>query len=96
VLLKQGVTLDQIGLLAETYPVRAEVHHASGTRLDEFRALAIAYLKQRDHFVLVNYLPLALGEERGGHISPLAAYDAAADRFLTLDVSRYKYPPPSG
>jgi hypothetical protein len=30
---------------------------------------------------------------RGAHISPLAAYDADTDRFLILDVSRYKYPP---
>ena len=28
-----------------------------------------------------------------GHISPLAAYDADTDRFLILDVSRFKYPP---
>jgi hypothetical protein len=28
-----------------------------------------------------------------GHISPLAAYDKEGDRFLILDVSRYKYPP---
>ena len=35
----------------------------------------------------------ALGEERGGHISPLGAYDEKADRFLILDVARYKYPP---
>ena len=34
-----------------------------------------------------------LGEERGGHISPLGAYDEKADRFLILDVARYKYPP---
>ena len=26
-------------------------------------------------------------------ISPLAAYDAKVDRFLILDVARYKYPP---
>ena len=26
-------------------------------------------------------------------ISPLAAYDAETDRFLILDMSRYKYPP---
>jgi hypothetical protein len=43
--------------------------------------------------VLVNYLRKTLGEETGGHISPLAAYDAKADRFLILDVARYKYPP---
>jgi Phytochelatin synthase len=38
----------------------------------------------------------AIGQEQGGHISPLAAYDAETDRFLILDVSRYKYPPGSG
>ncbi len=35
----------------------------------------------------------ALGQETFGHISPLAAYDEKADRFLILDVARYKYPP---
>jgi hypothetical protein len=34
-----------------------------------------------------------VGQERGGHISPLGAYDDKADRFLILDVARYKYPP---
>ena len=42
--------------------------------------------------MLVNYLRRAIGQERGGHISPLAL-DADTDRFLILDVSRYKYPP---
>jgi hypothetical protein len=41
----------------------------------------------------VNFLRKALGEERGGHISPLGAYDEKADRFLIFDVARYKYPP---
>jgi len=50
-------------------------------------------LAARDHFVIVNYLRRAIGQQTGGHISPLAAYDAAADRFLILDVARYKYPP---
>jgi len=31
--------------------------------------------------------------ERGGHISPIAAYNEESDRLLILDVSRYKYPP---
>jgi Phytochelatin synthase len=43
--------------------------------------------------VIVNYLRKAIGQEKFGHISPLAAYDAEADRFLILDVARYKYPP---
>ena len=43
--------------------------------------------------MIVNYLRDAIGQEKGGHISPLAAYDTETDRFLILDVSRYKYPP---
>jgi len=42
---------------------------------------------------LVNYLRKAIGQETGGHISPVAAYNQETDHFLILDVSRYKYPP---
>jgi len=93
VLARQGMTLDQIGGILGTQPVKAEVHHASESSADEFRKLASAYLGEPGHFVIVNYLRKALGEQLGGHISPLAAYDAKADRFLILDVARYKYPP---
>ncbi len=93
VLARQGMTLDQIGGILATQPVKAEVHHASDSSVDEFRKLASSYLGQPGHFVLVNYLRKAIGQQIGGHISPLAAYDAKADRFLILDVARYKYPP---
>ena len=43
--------------------------------------------------MIVNYLRKSIGQEIGGHISPLAAYDDDTDRFLILDVARYKYPP---
>ena len=92
-LARQGMTLDQIGGILALEPVKAEVHHASDSSVEEFRKLASAYLRESGHFVIVNYLRKALGEERGGHISPLAAYDAKTDRFLILDVARYKYPP---
>src|SRR6201996_3288636 len=92
-LARQGMTLDQIGGILATQPVKAEVHHASESSVDEFRKLASAYLREPGHFVIVNYLRKAMGEEIGGHISPLAAYDGKADRFLILDVARYKYPP---
>jgi hypothetical protein len=93
VLAKIGMTLDQIGAFIGTYGVKAEVHHASDTSLDQFRTLARQYLDTPDRYVIINYLRKAIGQERGGHISPLAAYDADTDRFLILDVSRYKYPP---
>jgi Phytochelatin synthase len=92
-LARQGMTLDQIGGILRTQPVKVEVHHASESSVDEFLKLASAYLREPGHFVIVNYLRKALGEQTGGHISPLAAYDAKADRFLILDVARYKYPP---
>ena len=87
------MTLDQLGALLALHPVSVEVRHAAEGGLDAFRAAARDYLGTKDHFVVVNYLRRALGQERGGHISPLAAYDAATDRFLILDVARYKYPP---
>ena len=88
-----GMTLDQLGALLTTQPVAAEVHHAADTTLDTFRNAARDYLGTEGRFVIVNYLRKAIGQEKGGHISPLAAYDAETDRFLILDVSRYKYPP---
>ncbi|QNT68616.1 phytochelatin synthase family protein [Defluviicoccus vanus] len=93
VLLRQGMTLDQIGGILEVYGVAVSVHHAADSSVDAFRLLARQALATPGHYVIVNYLRSAIGQERGGHISPLAAYDADSDRFLILDVSRYKYPP---
>lgn len=94
VLARQGMTLDQLGaLLALHPPLAIEVHHAADGGLDTFRTAARDYLAAKDHFVVVNYLRKAIGQQTGGHISPLAAYDAKEDRFLILDVARYKYPP---
>jgi hypothetical protein len=93
ILQKKGMTLDQLGGLLAFHPLKIEVRHAGDTTLEEFRASAAKYLATENHFVLVNYLRMALGQERGGHISPLAAYDAKRGRFLILDVARYKYPP---
>jgi hypothetical protein len=93
VLARQGMTLDQIGAILALHPVKIEVHHAAAGGLDAFRTAAREYLATKDHFVIVNYLRRAMGQETGGHISPLAAYDPKADRFLILDVARYKYPP---
>jgi hypothetical protein len=91
--LKMGMTLDQIGAFIATYAVKAKIHHASDSSLEEFRKLAKEYLNASGHHVIVNYLRKSMGQEKGGHISPLAAYDADTDRFLILDVARYKYPP---
>jgi hypothetical protein len=61
----------------------------------------IADLADASGFVIVNFLRSALDEDPkgpieaslAGHYSPLAAYHEGTDRFLLLDVARYKYPP---
>lgn len=92
-ILERGMTVDQLGGLLRVHGVEAEVRHASDSSVDAFRAEARAHLGQSGRAVIVNYLRKAIDQERGGHISPLAGYDAATDRFLVLDVARYKYPP---
>ncbi|MDJ0735881.1 MAG: phytochelatin synthase family protein [Nostocaceae cyanobacterium] len=90
---RRGMTLEQLGALFASYDVDTKVYHAENTSLKEFRKLAASNLKQPGNFVVVNYLRKEIGQNRGGHISPLAAYNEKTDRFLILDVSRYKYPP---
>lgn len=90
---RQGLTLAELAGILETYPVTADIHYGSDVNLEAFRDLIRTNLETPGNYVLINYLRRAIGQERGGHISPLAAYDADTDQFLILDVSRYKYPP---
>ena len=47
----------------------------------------------KDSYIIVNFDRESLYGVRNGHISPLAAYNEETDRFLLLDVARYRYPP---
>ena len=89
---RQGLTLEELSNILASYPVQVERHHGSDVSLDQFRQLIATNLAEPNNFMLVNYLRRSIGQERGGHISPLAAYDADTDQVLILDVSRYKYP----
>ena len=92
-ILRGGMTLEQLGGMLATYGLTVDVHHAADSSLEAFRKSAVEALGDDGRFLLVNYLRKTMGQEAGGHISPVAAYDAETDRFLILDVSRYKYPP---
>jgi hypothetical protein len=88
-----GQTLAQVASMLRTFDVVVDLHYADTISLKQFRALISAALATRDHFVIVNFARARLGQEGVGHISPLAAYDRKSDRFLMLDVARYKYAP---
>ena len=90
---KRGMTLAQLGDLLTSHGAKVKVYYGSDLDLDRFRFLLRQNLSERDNFAIVNYLRKTIGQERGGHISPIAAYNQRTDRFLILDVSRYKYPP---
>ena len=51
------------------------------------KADLIGNLRRAGDYVVVNYLRRVVGQSGGGHISPLAAYDAESDSFLVLDVN---------
>jgi len=88
-ILMGGMTLDQFGGVLATYDLDVDIVHAAESSIDAFREAAIVALDDDQRFIAVNYLRKAIGQEAGGHISPLAAYDAETDRFLILDTSRY-------
>lgn len=90
---KQGMSLNQLAALLATKSVDVSVHHAGSSTLDEFRDQAQDHLARPGRYVIVNYLRNSIGQEGGGHHSPLGAYHRETDRFLILDVARYKYPP---
>ena len=58
----------------------------------EIKKEIIANLSRANDYVIINYQRKALGQEGGGHISPLAAYDEKSDSFLILDVTPNKAP----
>jgi len=89
----QGMTLDELGELLRQHHVDVEVLHAKDSTLEAFRIKAHENLSRAGDYVLVNYQRSVLGQGEGGHISPLAAYNAETDRFLILDVAAYRYPP---
>lgn len=88
-----GMTLAQLRDLLNSHGANATATYASDTTLEAFRELAKTNLAKSGDYLLVNYQRGALGQRPTGHISPLAAYNIASDRFLILDVAAYKYPP---
>ncbi len=90
---KGGVTLGQLADLIQTHAAKADVIYGSDLTIDDMRARLSKNLATAGDFVIVNYARGEVGQETLGHISPLGAYHAGSDRFLLLDVARYKYPP---
>ncbi|MFZ2971208.1 MAG: phytochelatin synthase family protein [Ferribacterium limneticum] len=82
--------LDEL-LKAHSLVTRLVIVEAQTAEADIRRDL-IDNLNRPGDVVIVNYQRAAVGQAGGGHISPLAAYDAATDSVLILDVNPSHYP----
>ncbi|RFU48395.1 phytochelatin synthase family protein [Paraburkholderia sp. DHOC27] len=89
---REGMTLDQLSTVLSGFPVDVKKYHAGDLSISQFRDLIRSTTAQSYRFALLNFHRVEIGEEGGGHWSPVAAYDAASDSALVLDVARYKYP----
>ncbi len=86
------MSLDQMGEAMRSHGLDVTIHHAADTGIDEFRESVRDAMSAEGRYVIINFLRAAIGQETGGHFSPLGAY-SADDRCLHLDTSKYKYPP---
>ncbi len=89
---RRGMALTDVAQVLAVYGVSVDTRYAGTSSVREFRKLAVEHLERPGGHVIVNYSRTALQQDGPGHISPLGAYDADSDRFLILDVSRYKAP----
>lgn len=89
----EGVSLDQLTNALRLYAAHTHRFYAGKVTLSQFRKAAIAAINSKTRDIIVNFCRKNIHEIGCGHFSPLAAYNKKADRFLLLDVARYKYPP---
>ncbi|MBA2650561.1 MAG: C39 family peptidase [Legionella sp.] len=97
-----GVTLDELShyvpAALEKFGVtnfsikKIHVYDNSEKSLKRFQDELIK-LEAGKAFILANYNLAYFTNEPGGHISPIAAYDAANQKVLIMDVYRYKFEP---
>ncbi len=88
-----GMTLAQFSGMIRAHGYVSEFQHGGDFDLKSFRQTVQTNLKNPRDMIVVNYARKSMGQKGGGHFSPLAAYHAAEDRVLILDVAAHKYPP---
>lgn len=85
-----GLTLAQIEALLRHYGLEADRTSADKADINIFRETARDVLNDDGRLLVCNFVGRELGLTTGGHISPLAAYDAETDSVLVLDVAGHK------
>lgn len=87
-----GMTLADLSGLLAAHGVEVSTHYADAFSVDDFRDAIERNLSWPGDYLVVNYQRAALGQSRGGHISPLAAYNREQDMVLVMDTASHYYP----
>jgi len=90
---KGGNTLEQLAAVLDALRVGVETYFGSELDVDRTRRTLVDALSAEDKRVIVDFDRKTLHQKGSGHFSPLAAYHKGEDRFLLMDVARYKSPP---
>ena len=86
-----GFQLRQLEELLRKHGAKTSLHVVTDQMTEDKVVDVIkANLAEPDDYVLINYKRAAVGQEGGGHISPVGAYDAESNSFLVLDVNPAK------
>lgn len=88
-----GLELREFAGILAAHGLATELRVADD-KLDDatIRRELVANLATADDYVVINYFRPALGQQGGGHLSPLGAYDKRSDSFLVLDVNPNGHP----
>ncbi|NVO08208.1 MAG: phytochelatin synthase [Rhodoferax sp.] len=83
-----GYQTRQLDALLRAHGLATRLVIADDSKADDaLRADLVNNLATPGDYAIVTYKRSAVGQQGGGHISPLGAYDAASDSFLVLDVN---------
>lgn len=93
-----GMQLEQLNRALNTVPGVRATKRVVGTKASADKPVGTDAVKNlskeirqnlrtKGDYVLVNFARKSLGQQGGGHVSPLGAYDTKSDSFLMLDVN---------
>lgn len=89
---KNGISLRNLAKVLQSYQLKVDLFYADDIDEDKFRVLLKNAISNQQ-FIIINFSRKPLHQAGNGHHSPIAAYDEKTDRFLLLDVARFKCPP---
>ncbi len=87
---QRGLELDRLTLALNLQGLTAEAHHVVSANTDDieaFRNTVKIMTANPIKYLIVNYNVAIYDRQGGGHVSPVAAYEAITDTVLILDTA---------